>query len=509
MINDSEIAPTHPVNAFRLKNFMGFADTGWVDLKSVTLLFGRNSSGKSGLIRALRFLRQNIDIPEGLDSLYFAREGGVDLGQFSDFIHKHDTNLPLIIEFNVWLSEEFRESDPQNKAADSFLADNEYASIKIVFSYDKNSRKLMLKSFCMIDGKHVSDENIFFETKLLDIKQEPKKGLFSHPFNEEFWSLHSDIIALDLGFEQNLWKNAKPKIENSFVPVISIPGNIQDTNVDRSEFEGRGDDFTFVTKLLRYFRIHIEEFLRSMTYIGPIREKPKRFYYVPQGISSRVGSRGQYAVERVFSQTSIEQVQEYIKLINDWLLESSLECKLHILPVAEDSSIYTLSIEEKSGFVANLQDVGFGISQLLPILIESKIVQDNRLIVIEQPELHLHPQAQADLGDLFALMAQQGTRFLLETHSEHLMLRFRRHIAETTLARLKGEAPKYPIDNGKFSLLFVYREDDHISHVEVIAVDYCGQLVEPTVKFRKFFEDDYVEVSELAKVNAMILELEG
>jgi hypothetical protein len=80
-----------------------------------------------------------------------------------------------------------------------------------------------------------------------------------------------------------------------------------------------------------------------------------------------------------------------------------------------------------------LQDVGVGTSQVLPIILES-LAQTNKLIAIEQPELHLHPALQAELGDVFIESALGGNKntFLLETHSEHLILRILRRIRETT-----------------------------------------------------------------------------
>ena len=83
--------------------------------------------------------------------------------------------------------------------------------------------------------------------------------------------------------------------------------------------------------------------------------------------------------------------------------------------------------------VYNLKDVGFGLSQVLPVLVQCYAGDASRTIILEQPELHLHPRAQADLGDLLIDALGQGHRFLIETRSEHLLLRLRRRIAETTV----------------------------------------------------------------------------
>jgi hypothetical protein len=95
----------------------------------------------------------------------------------------------------------------------------------------------------------------------------------------------------------------------------------------------------------------------------------------------------------------------------------------------------------RTGSVVSLQDVGVGISQFLPVLINS-FASTNQLIAIEQPEIHIHPRLQAELGDVFieSALGENKNTFLLETHSEHLILRILRRIRETT----EGEMDDWP-----------------------------------------------------------------
>ena len=129
-----------------------------------------------------------------------------------------------------------------------------------------------------------------------------------------------------------------------------------------------------------------------------------------------------------------------------------------------------------------LQDVGVGTSQVLPIILEA-FAQENKLIAIEQPELHLHPRLQAELGDVFiesALGANKNT-FLLETHSEHLILRILRRIRETT----EGENDDWPdalreaCPNGicpaDVAILFVQPGEDGAKVIE-LPIDANGEF---------------------------------
>ena len=98
-----------------------------------------------------------------------------------------------------------------------------------------------------------------------------------------------------------------------------------------------------------------------------------------------------------------------------------------------DETITTLSIvEADTGLTVSHRDVGTGISQLLPVLVNAAGAKE-RLIAIEQPELHLHPALQAELGDVFieSALGENKNVFLIETHSEHLLLRIMRRMRNT------------------------------------------------------------------------------
>jgi hypothetical protein len=130
----------------------------------------------------------------------------------------------------------------------------------------------------------------------------------------------------------------------------------------------------------------------------------------------------------------------------------------------------------RSNTVVSHRDVGIGISQLLPVLAAAATARD-RVIAIEQPELHLHPALQAELGDLFieAALGGRGNCFLLETHSEHLILRILRRIRETTAGRLPEGA--LPIRADDVSVLWLDRQPNG-SQVKRIPVTSDGDFEE-------------------------------
>jgi predicted ATPase len=89
------------VTAFRVQNFMGFEDSGWIELRPITLLFGRNSSGKSALIRALLLLRQSLDSSPDSGALLFVKDDGYDFGDYREIVRDHDVGQDVLCWFKL------------------------------------------------------------------------------------------------------------------------------------------------------------------------------------------------------------------------------------------------------------------------------------------------------------------------------------------------------------------------------------------------------------------------
>ena len=131
-------------------------------------------------------------------------------------------------------------------------------------------------------------------------------------------------------------------------------------------------------------------------------------------------------------------------------------------------------IDKRTGTPVSHRDVGIGVSQVLPVLV-SAFASENRLVAIEQPEIHLHPALQAELGDVFAESALEGgNTFLIETHSEHLLLRIMRRIRQTSSGDLPDGVPAVRPDD--VMVLFV-EPDGPRSIVREMPLNERGELV--------------------------------
>jgi predicted ATPase len=157
---------------------------------------------------------------------------------------------------------------------------------------------------------------------------------------------------------------------------------------------------------------------------------------------------------------------------------------------SSDRSADLVLVDQRSQTPVSHRDVGIGISQVLPILV-SAYALENTTVAIEQPEIHLHPRLQSELADVFieSALGDQKNTFILETHSEHLLLRIMRRMRETYNETLpEGQLPVHPQD---VAVLYVDPRDTH-SIVQEMPLNKRGELVKAWPG--GFFEEGLEEV---------------
>jgi hypothetical protein len=166
--------------------------------------------------------------------------------------------------------------------------------------------------------------------------------------------------------------------------------------------------------------------------IGPFRQPAARVYSFSGTAPGTVGRGGELVPELLHRDKSA------LGSVNEWFrrFEIRYQLRLKQLGGKTRSDIFELRLRDRAragGVEVAFNDVGFGISQMLPIIVQSVASRD-RIITIEQPEVHIHPRLQAEIGDLLVeTMQKNGHQFLVETHSEHLILRLRRLVREGKL----------------------------------------------------------------------------
>lgn len=263
----------------------------------------------------------------------------------------------------------------------------------------------------------------------------------------------------------------------------------------------------------------VRQFLSQMTYLGPLREIPARSYRPQLSPDESRWARGLAAWDLLHTDRS----GKLMKAVNAWLgdehrigTEYRLEdVAFREIPVpGRMSTLFARGLTEddlgelqdlfetlperhdialrdyRKGILVAPSDVGVGISQMIPVLVGCLSARIG-LMAVEQPELHIHPAMQVGMGDLFIESAFEDSNsgiatrsFLIETHSEHIMLRLLRRIRETTEDDLPPGAPSMSPDD--LAVIYVQSADQNVTFTE-LRVDKDGEFIDRWP--RGFFEE--------------------
>lgn len=537
------------VKAIRLQNFMGFVDTGWIELRPITLLFGRNSSGKSAIIRALLLLRQSLRTNNG-QPLEFDAHNGANLGSFERMIRDRKVNEDsgqlrrMTFGFRCEIGE-----DPLKDLRPPELTDQFADCADLILSFQWNKNKVEPASLSLqtpfavrtdqpekrtiLEAEYLGDEggqpDWFLSSNFYDLHFPYQE--FPWP-EEPTWAPSLKILRfLDLAAEDSRQylpnKVDRPivnKNEDSFLPVLIA------TNRDEIRASQKGDDRLWitedqasrdVTEVLNIFIACsnvIREWLGEgvIRHLGPIRFAPRRAYLFRDLSRHEWDDTGQKAILD-FAVMKLAQENPYSEVgsrVNEWFERLELGKELHVDPIrpsgsepAEGFRIEIYEGRDQPDF--NLRDVGYGASQVLPVVLQALFAPLGSFVIVEQPELHLHPEAQAKLADLFIESVNetrdekgQASRFyLLETHSETLFLRLRVGLAKTTAGTVKRGFSLKPED---LICHFVERRDraKGVSTLEPMRFLDKGEYENEPDGFVEFFGQDFKEILDLEEARS-------
>jgi hypothetical protein len=251
----------------------------------------------------------------------------------------------------------------------------------------------------------------------------------------------------------------------------------------------------------------VTDFLEGVHYLGPFRYEARRIYPACELSQDGLQTRGQAAIKDYLLSPHSNDAKDRL---DSWMEKlgfgDQLQSEGLFVDKTKAAEAYQISFYEGGTIPSiNLKDVGYGSSQVLPVILQSFFAPKDSTVIIEQPELHLHPAAQAELADLFVELAGnamgasgmgRSPRFLIETHSEMFLLPTRVRLARTS----QGCEQKYLLSEGDFVCYFVHRDRrTGISKVEQITFDTKGRYVTLPVGFEEFFGQDFDELRALDK----------
>jgi hypothetical protein len=226
--------------------------------------------------------------------------------------------------------------------------------------------------------------------------------------------------------EYNVWPIVSIEQRNEgFLPHFFVPAH---------QRRYQTDEVTALSQLLDTLAEQVANVLENIEYVRPLRPEPRRTYVLDEEAHTRLQDQGRGAFLRLIRG---EFDGPQMRQLNSWLADMGLGAEIRPEPRFKDAgnvvSSVTVIEKDDAKVESNLTDVGYGASQVIPVLAQAALADTGSLTLIEQPELHLHPQAQARLGDIFIQSSVRGVRVLIETHSEHLILRLQRRIRRSEL----------------------------------------------------------------------------
>lgn len=423
---------TGTISGIVLENFRSFSSRTEIRLRPITLLYGQNSAGKSSVIKSLLLLQQSFasGARDGASFFVFAGES-VDLGSIQATISGHDQKKELGVGIETTVSD--TSGAPGRSAV-------------ITWFSNESSRHSSLNVEINIRGHVVKFERhprrprwLLWRDSIrpfLDLTID-KSSLFAQS-NDMVENLRSNLGYLPefIGdhYPSRLQRNlVPPATRTQWLNSNNFPN--QSLTSEPDEAGGMFDD----NPLIRAWNDITSEYwkptslqIKRLTHIGPLRQQPLRFDRYSPTTGTVVGSAGEEMLSLLYEKPSL------VLKVNEYLAMMDLPYKVKIVSLGSPETvgrvIYLALVNRKTGLEVSPSDVGVGYSQVLPLITQSTVARD-RLLCIEQPELHLHPAMQARLGDLFISESMGGsrTRFLIETHSESLMLRIMRRIREGSL----------------------------------------------------------------------------
>ena len=439
----------------KLQGFKSWADTENIPLKPITCFFGANSSGKTSLLQSLLLLKQTADSSDRGQALHFGdKKALVDLGDFRSVIHRHADGTELGIDLDWKQSNPLVVDDPKEPgkrvAQDTSLG----FSTRVKGENGAAGKSLQL-GVSRIEYR-IGDSAVGMERK-----NESRKDykLFSRNLNLPF-----------VRSQGRAWPLPAP------VKCYGFPDQV------RAYYQNAG--------FLSDFELAFEKQLQRIFYLGPLRAYPERRYTWAGGQPSDMGQAGEQAVDAILSSRDkgekISQgrgkpratLEQYVA---EWLRRLGLIAEFRVEAVAEGSQIFQVKVKKLVGGSDSLiTDVGFGVSQILPVVVLCFYVPEGSTVILEQPEIHLHPAVQANLADmLIDAHRKRGVQIIVESHSEHLLRRLQRRIAEADLS--KDEVALYFCEAGPKG-----------SKLTPLAMDLFGNISNwPT----DFFGDQFAELA--------------
>ena len=436
---------------FYVDNYRGFSNT-FIPIADVNFLVGENSTGKSSILALINLL--------GKASFWFNQEFNTDeieLGAFKDIISINSEN-------NKYFRIGVIECDPSAE-----IPTDKQHTFLMTFTAEKGVPRVKDYSFVQFN----KEIRIAFARKTARYKISE----IEHPedISRTLFNLFTSWLEQDAGSGGG-YKLFKPRDEvfRPRMPFVYVMGIIR-----QLALEGQEEPFD----IGNIFNIHdMPTFTQPLAWIAPVRTKPARIY---GGLKTEFSPEGEHTPRLIKDLMSRESMaSNFEKYTSAFGIESGLFDGLYTKSFGRtQTSPFELGVEINRIRLC-ISDVGYGVSQSLPIIVELFARPNGFWYALQQPEVHLHPKAQASLGNLFMDLAiNEDKRFFVETHSDYTIDRFRVCYRDNEEAKLIS------------SQVLFFERSNLGNRVHSIPIDESGNYSEEQPEtFREFFINEEIRI---------------
>jgi len=483
----------------RVTNFKGFGDTHSVPLAPLTLLFGSNSSGKTALLHAIALLAENLapSLLQRPSRQFDLSVPDLDLGGYRNLIYRHD-NSPSA-HMGLGLTADLRGYRPTNRenhlealgatgaSHDFTIVRDPRGNVVVSRSTAELHRRVDLPlDFVRAEEGHAVMQLASESFSRALVSGEGLRDLISQlaaaspDVDRDFGDAEDDIDLIELPMVEQVSIDQLDQVSPealatllfSGTGIFTPPGSLShfDRGWGRRNL-GTANMPAELAMLIEKVIVSANDILRQSLgrsdYLGPMREVPSRLEDLETQIRHRITSSGRGIA------AILNRDRRSLELVNGDLRRLEIPYTLDVksagdgfLPSAGDYKALVLT-DMRTNTEVSLRDLGFGISQLLPILV-ALARRPPSLFMVEQPELHLHPRLHAELASLLvdATRGDRPTQVIAETHSENLVLRVQKLVRDGQVS---------PED---VSIVYVGSSEGIGSWIQPIRMDDRGELID-------------------------------
>lgn len=380
------------ISYLKIFNFRAFREQPFKFTK-LNIFVGANNSGKSSALSALNILAQTSNASLIYGSPLILNGPFDQLGTYKDMVHGGRASTK--VRFDLKLSN---------------------YDVSLDFKYRSQRREVELAGF-----------NLFQDQKpLYEFSQTSQR------FDLKLGGKNVEAISPDLKKRRPRFTGALPY---PFPLAYSREYGGSDSTISDDAMKSLRDADRATYQFTRRFR----DFFAGYESLSPFRVQPERTYLYSGETADKVGRNGQNAVTLLANDSSKRGSERigFVDIISEWLKRTNISGGLKVKHLTERH--FEIAVSGRDGSDHNICDVGFGVSQVLPVLVSginfaTRKERMRSALVVQEPEIHLHPNAQAELGSFFVEIAKKSGQVFLETHSDTLVIRVARHIAQGDIA---------------------------------------------------------------------------